>query len=215
MHSHPVDVALLSLVIGRWLNLEKKMLEKLVRAGLLHDIGKAKVKDSILNKTEILTKEEMEKLKSHPLTAYKILENIKDIETEVLQGVLFHHERMDGSGYPLGLKEEKINLFSRIIAIADVFDAITANKAYRPKSSPLKALDEIQADSKRLDTEISNVFIKNIIEFYIGKAIRLSNEQVANIVKINPVEIARPVVTYENAYLDLSVEKNIEVVDFI
>jgi putative nucleotidyltransferase with HDIG domain len=216
MYSHPVNVAFISLVIGKWLNLDYLNLVNLVRAGLLHDIGKAKIKDSLLNKADKLTLEEMEKMKSHPVIGYKILDNVNTFEPEVLQGVLFHHERMDGTGYPIGLKGEKINLFSRIIAIADTFDAITATKAYRKKNLPLKAVEEIQANSfKYLDPYICQIFVNNIIEYYNGSPIRLSNEQVGNIVYINPIEITKPLVRCENEYHDLSVERDIEVVEFL
>ncbi len=216
MYSHPVNVAFISLVIGKWLNLDYLNLANLVRAGLLHDIGKAKIKDSLLNKADTLTLEEMEKMKAHPVIGYKILDSINAFDSEVLQGVLFHHERMDGTGYPLGLKGEKINLFSRIIAIADTFDAITATKTYSKKNSPLKAVEEIQANSfNHLDPYVCQIFVNNIIDYYSGRAIRLSNEQVGNIVYINPIEITKPLVCYENEYHDLSVERDIEVVEIL
>ena len=216
MYSHPANVAFISFIIGKWLNLDYLKLENLVRTGLLHDIGKAKIKDSLLNKTEALTLEEMEKLKSHPVIGYKIIHSVNLFDSEVLQGVLFHHERMDGTGYPLGLKGERINLLSRIIAIADTFDAITASKTYRKKNSPLKAVEEIKAKSlNHLDPYICETFIKNIIEYYCGREIRLSNEQVGNIVNINPIEITKPLVRYEDKIHDLSVERDIEVVEIL
>ncbi len=216
MYSHPVNVAFLSFVIGKWLNLDYLNLANLVSAGLLHDIGKAKIKDSLLNKADTLTLEEMERLKSHPVIGYKILDSVSIFDPEVLQGVLFHHERMDGTGYPLGLKGEKINLFGRIIAIADTFDAITANKPYSTKNSPLKAIEEIQANSfNHLDPYICKIFVNNNIDYYNGRAIRLSNEQVGNIVYINPIEITKPIVCCENEYHDLSVERDMEVVELL
>lgn len=216
MYSHPVNVAFISFVIGKWLNMDCLHLVNLVRAGLLHDIGKAKIRDSLLNKTEALTIEEMERMKSHPVIGYKILDNLNEFDSEVLQGILLHHERMDGSGYPLGLEGEKINLFSKIIAIADTFDAITATKAYSKRNSPLKAVEEIQANSfNHLDPYICQIFINNIIEYYNGRTIRLSNEQVGNIVYINPIEITKPLVRCENEFHDLSVERDVEVVELL
>lgn len=216
MHSHPVNVALLSFAIGKWLNLEQSKLESLVCAGLLHDIGKAKIKDSILNKADTLTLEEVEKLKAHPIMGYRILESVKTFDLEVLQAVLFHHERMDGTGYPLGLPGEKINLLSRIIAIADTFDAITAIKPYGQKNSPLEAAAEIQDNSlNHLDFRICRVFINKLIECYNGRTIRLSNEQVGNIVYINPVKITKPLVRCEDVVHDLTVEEDLDVVEFL
>jgi HD-GYP domain-containing protein (c-di-GMP phosphodiesterase class II) len=216
MYSHPVNVAFISVVIGKWLNLDCQALVNLVRVGLLHDIGKAKIKDSLLNKTDTLILEEMEKMKSHPVIGYKLLDSINEFDVDVLKGVLFHHERMDGTGYPLGLKGDKIDLFSRIIAIADTYDAITASKTYSKKKSPLKAVEEIQANSfNQLDPYICKIFIKNIIEYFSGRKIRLSNEQVGNIVYINPIEITKPLVLCEHEYYDLSVERDIEVVELL
>lgn len=216
LYSHPVNVAFLSFVIGKWLNLDDLNLVNLVCAGLLHDIGKAKIKDSLLNKADPLTIEEMGKMKTHPVISYKMIKDVNVFDSEVLQGVLFHHERMDGTGYPLGLKGEKINLFSKIIAIADTFDAITATKAYHQKNSPLKAVEEIQANSfNLLDPYICRIFINNMIDHYNGSAIRLSNEQVGNIVYINPIEITKPLVHCENEFHDLSVERDLEVVEHL
>lgn len=216
LYSHPVNVAFISLVIGKWMNLDDSNLVNLVCAGFLHDIGKAKIKDSLLNKADTLTLEEMEKVKTHPVIGYKILDSVNEFDLKVLQGVLFHHERMDGTGYPLGLKGGKINLFSRIIAIADTFDAITATKAYSKKNSPLKAIEEIQLNSfNHLDPYICQVFVNNIIDYLSGRAIRLSNEQVGNIVYINPIEITKPLVCCENEYHDLSLESDIEVVELL
>ncbi len=216
MYSHPVNVAFLSFVVGKWINLDYKELEILVLTGLLHDLGKAKIKDSLLNKADTLTLDEMEKMKSHPVMSYRLLSNENTFDSKVLQGVLFHHERMDGSGYPLGIKGEQINLFSRIIAIADTFDAITATKTYRKKNSPLDAIEEIQASSSNLfDPYICQIFINNIIEYYNGREIRLSNEHVATIIYINPIEIRRPLILYNDEYHDLSVETDIEIVEFL
>jgi HD-GYP domain-containing protein (c-di-GMP phosphodiesterase class II) len=216
LYSHPVNVAFLSLVIGKWLNIDSSKLENLVCAALLHDIGKAKIKDSLLNKTETLTLEEMEKMKSHPVISYKMLESVHEFDMEVLLGVLFHHERMDGTGYPLRLNGEKINQIGRIIAIADTFDAITATKAYRKKNLPLKAIEEIQANSfNQLDPYICQIFVNNIIEYYNGRSIRLSNEQVGSIVYINPIEITKPLVLCENEYYDLAVVNDIEIVELL
>lgn len=216
MYSHPVNVAFVSFVIGKWMNLDYEKLENLVLTGLLHDIGKAKIKDSLLNKAETLTFEEVEKLKSHPVIGYRILNSLNEFDSELLQGVLFHHERMDGTGYPLGIKGVQINLFSRILAIADTFDAITATKAYHKKNSPLGAIEEIKANSiNHLDPYICDIFINNIIEYYNGREIRLSNEQVGSIVRIDPVKITKPVIRCENDYHDLSVEKDLEIVEFL
>lgn len=214
LYSHPVNVAFLSFLIGKWMGVDYEKLGNLVRTGLLYDIGKAKIRDSLLNKTEPLTLEEMEIMKSHPVISYKILKSIDALDLEVLQGVIFHHERIDGSGYPLGLKGSNINLFSRIIAVADTFDAITTTRPYSTKKSPLEALEEIQANSfNLLDQDICNVFVNKLTNYYNGREIMLSTEQVGSIVFIDPSKISKPVVCCDNEYLDLSVETDIKIIE--
>lgn len=216
MYSHPVDVALISYIIGKWINLDQSKLENLVCAGLLHDIGKSKLKDDILNKDKALAADEIEKLKTHPVVGYKLISSANAFNIQVLQGVLFHHERMDGSGYPLGLKGEKINIYSRIIAVADTYDTIISGKVCKKKDSPLKALEIIQENSMlQLDMAICKIFIDNLIKFFNGRAIRLNNEQIGSIVKINPAAIAKPMVCCENEYYDLSVEKELEIAELL
>jgi len=215
MYSHPVNVAFYSFVIGIWLNLDASKLQNLVRVGLMHDIGKAKIKDSLLNKQDALTLEEVEKLKSHPVIAYKILESIGKYDTEVLGGVLFHHERMDGTGYPLGLKGENINLFSRIIAIADTFDALTSDKAYRKKYSPLQALEELKVSSLILDKNICMIFISKMLGYYCGREIQLSNERIGKIITVNPKNLAKPLVCCDDEYFDLAEDGDIEIVEIL
>lgn len=198
MYSHPVDVALISYIIGKWINLDQSKLENLVCAGLLHDIGKSKLKDDILNKDKALAADEIEKLKTHPVVGYKLISSANAFNIQVLQGVLFHHERMDGSGYPLA------------------YDTIISGKVCKKKDSPLKALEIIQENSMlQLDMAICKIFIDNLIKFFNGRAIRLNNEQIGSIVKINPAAIAKPMVCCENEYYDLSVEKELEIAELL
>jgi HD-GYP domain-containing protein (c-di-GMP phosphodiesterase class II) len=216
MFSHPVNVAVVSFVIGKWMHLNNSELSQLVCAGLLHDIGKAKIKDRLLNKSEKLTAEEMEMLKTHPALGYSLLEGLNVLEKEVLLGVLFHHERNDGSGYPKGLKGEQINLFSRIIAIADIYDAMTSTRPYKIKNSPFKVVEEIEASSfDSLDPQICQVFLKNISNYYPGSVVRLSNELVGEIIYINQGERTRPLIHCGKEYLNLTEERDIEIVEVL
>jgi len=216
MHSHSVNVALISYVIGKWLDFDNDKLENLFQAGLLHDIGKAKIKDSILNKEDALTWSEMELLKAHPITAYRLLASVNIFNPQVLQAVAFHHERMDGTGYPLEIKQDKINIYSRIIAIADIYDAITSVKAYHERKSPLQALEEIKESSiDKLDPYICEIFIYNVVEYFIGRTIRLSNEQTGIIANISPNAMSKPTICCDDKYLDLSLETELEIVEYL
>lgn len=216
LYSHPVNVAIVASVIGKWMGLNNSDLANLVLAGFLHDIGKSKIRDSILNKAGRLTDQEMEIMKSHPGIGYKILDSLKELEPEVLLGVLSHHERQDGSGYPMRQSGDEIFLFGRIIAIADTYDAITATKAYHAKRSPFKAVEEIQAGSfGYLDPEICQCFLNNILNYYYGVNVRLSNELVGVIIYVNPEERTRPLIRCNNEYHNLTKERDLEIIEIV
>jgi HD-GYP domain-containing protein (c-di-GMP phosphodiesterase class II) len=216
MYSHPVNVALISYVIGKWLHLKRSDLPRLVQAGMLHDIGKAKIRDSILNKSDSLTQQEMAAAKSHAIMGYKILISLDIVDKDILLGVLSHHERLDGSGYPAGLKGASINLFGRIIAVADIYDAITSTKVYHGKSTPFKAVEEIRESGfQSLDPEICQTFMTNISNYYYGSHVRLNNELEGDIIYVNPEERTKPVIRCDGQYFNLSKERNIEIVDIL
>lgn len=216
LFSHPVNVAFISFVIGKWMNFCNSDLIDLVLAGFLHDIGKAKIRDSLLNKPEKLTELEMKSVWSHPIVAYKILESLYDLDNNVLLGVLSHHERMDGNGYPMHLKGDEINIFGKIIAIADTYDAITATKSYHAKSSPFKAVEEIlECSFGYLDPKICQIFINNILNYYCGNKVRLNNELIGEIVYVNPEERTKPLIRCNNEFLNLSKERDVEIVEII
>jgi HD-GYP domain-containing protein (c-di-GMP phosphodiesterase class II) len=211
-----VNVAFLSTEIGKWLNLGKSELFNLTCAAFLHDIGKAKIRDSLLNKVGELSLNEMEIMRTHSIIGYRLLENLSVLEQEVLYGILHHHERLNGSGYPMGLEGDQISMFGRIIAIADIFDAVTATKAYHEKSSPFKAVEEIEASGfASLDPFICQTFVNNTIKYYYKCLVKLSNEQVGEVIYINPEEKTKPLIRCENEYHNLSRERDIVIVEIL
>lgn len=216
MFAHPVNVAIISFVIGKWMNLKDSELFQLVCAGILHDIGKAEIRDSLLNKPGKLTEKEMEIIKSHSIKGFNTLSDLNVLGAEILSGVLSHHERQNGTGYPQGLKGEQINLFARIIAIADIYDAMTSTKAYNSKRSPFQVVEEIASNSYGfLDPQICQVFLKNISNFYPGSDVRLNNELVGKIVYINQGERTRPIIRCGEEYFNLANERNLEIVEML
>jgi energy-coupling factor transport system substrate-specific component len=127
---------------------------------LLHDIGKIGVPDAVLNKPAALTDEEYAIIKQHPTTGYDILKDIRIIP-DVHLGALYHHERYDGTGYPHGLKGEDIPLIARIIAIADTYDAMTSNRAYRKALTNDIVISEMEKNKgKQFDPALAELFIK-------------------------------------------------------
>lgn len=165
-HGHTSRVTGLSLEIAKCMKLKNKNLfngkfmENLNIAGLLHDIGKIGIPESILNKQGPLNDEEWKKMKSHPVVGAAILQPIKELE-EAIMGVKFHHERFDGTGYPEGLKGDKIPLIAAIISAADTFDAMTSDRPYRPALSKKEAIDEIgRMSGKQLNPEVTRALLE-------------------------------------------------------
>ena len=130
-YSHCYNVALISHTIGRWLELNEEDLNELALSGMLMDIGKIQIDEELLNKKGILTDSEFADLKEHSVLGYEIIKDYDFISERVKKAVLLHHERIDGSGYPFGLKRDGIPLFARIIAIADVYNALVSDKIGR------------------------------------------------------------------------------------
>ncbi len=142
------------------LDLDKEDKENLHWASILHDVGKIGTPETILNKPAKLDDEEYDLVKNHPLKGFEILKPIEQL-AGCLPGILYHHERYDGKGYPEGLKGEAIPLCARIIAIADTFDAITSDRAYRSCRSPEDALSIMKnAAGSQLDAELFEIFQK-------------------------------------------------------
>jgi putative nucleotidyltransferase with HDIG domain len=140
---HSERVALLGRHLAQKLQLPEAEVERVYMAGLLHDVGKIGVPESVLQKTGRLTPEEFEQMKKHPQVGARILDDVKQME-RIIPGVLHHHERYDGRGYPAGLAGRQIPLIGRIICLADCLDAMTSNRTYR-KALPLEvALCEIR-----------------------------------------------------------------------
>lgn len=215
-YNHSVNVALYSLLIGKWIGLNEIEMKKVVKAGLLHDIGKTKIAPEIISKKGKLTKKEFETIKTHSEIGYEMSKAIPNIDEDVRQAILSHHEREDGSGYPCGLKGNKINLYAKILAIADVYDALTSERVYKDKSTPFEAIEEFRKMGiHSFDIKILNVFFKSIIQYYVNSKVKTNNGEVGEIVFIPPNDITKPVIRLENSYVELSRNRNIKIVEIV
>ncbi|MCR4891240.1 MAG: HD-GYP domain-containing protein [Lachnospiraceae bacterium] len=172
---HSVDVGTMALLIARKLGYAGVELERVGLAGILHDIGKTKIPNSILNKPAKLTDEEFTIMKAHPVYGYQMLVESKDIEEYVRQGVLQHHEKYDGSGYPLKYAGNKINMIARILAVADVYDALVTERPYKKGKSPEIALEMMFGMHNHFDIRIVQAFLNTIILHPVGEHVFLSN----------------------------------------
>ena len=209
-YHHSVNVSLLSNLYGRWLALPQNELVELTTAGMLHDIGKTKIPEAVLNKNSKLTDEEFAIIKKHPVFGYRILQD-QDIPESIKLGALMHHEKLDGTGYPMGLKEEQIGKIAKIIAICDIYDAMTSNRVYRGKICPFEVIKMFESKVYgELDTQYLLIFLNNIAYTYVGSWVRLSNGVEAEVVFINGAQLSRPIVrTVNEEFIDLSVIKDL------
>lgn len=213
---HCVNVSLLAMLIGRWLKLSTDDIYMLVQAGLLHDIGKSLIPRDILNKPGKLNDEELQKMKKHAEYGYYLIKSMKGIDQRVAEAVYYHHEREDGSGYPKGLSGTQISQFAKILAVADTFDAMTANRSYKLKDSPFRVFEMMQNGCfGYLDPVILDTFLSNISHYYIGYKARLSDGRIAEIIYINRQQYGRPVLKIDDNYIDLSIAKNVTIDEVI
>lgn len=168
---HCFRVARLAAEIARDSGMSKKDIECVYFCGLLHDIGKLKVEKEVLEKKEQLTDYEFQIIKQHPIEGHAL---IKPYTSEVIaNAILLHHERMDGSGYPFGLKAAEISIHARIIMIADTYDAMTVRRIYRKPVSSVEALTELASLRKQYDGELLNS-LKNTLHKNVNQRIIFS-----------------------------------------
>ncbi|MBQ6843797.1 MAG: HD-GYP domain-containing protein [Agathobacter sp.] len=205
VYAHCVNVALISRMIGRWLRLEQQDLNVLTCCGLFHDIGKLAIPDEILNKPDKLTAEEFSIVKSHPTQGYQMLTN-QDLDIRIKQSVLLHHERYDGSGYPSGLSGQQLPDFSMIVAIADVYDAMTAARSYREPLCAFQVIENFERDGyQKYNTKYIYVFLHQIATTYQNNRIMLNDGRIAKIVMLNQNRLSKPIIQFDNGEcLDLS-----------
>ena len=216
IYRHGVNVAALSALIGKWVGIEQNEMNNLIYSAILHDFGKVKIDKEVLNKSTSLTTAEFNKIKTHSNIGYKLLKDVPFLDKSVLYGVLMHHEREDGSGYPLGLKGEAIHTFAKIIAIADVFDAINSNRGYKKKKPPFEALQIVKNESLgRLDYEYSKIFIEHISNYYLGEEVMLNNKQKCKIIQMNTNDIEKPLILVDEEFVDLSKQSELYIEELV
>lgn len=209
---HSLRVSILASMIGKWLGYNKEQLVELGQAALLFDIGKMKIPDFILNKEKPITEDEFEVIKRHAQFGYSVLMKTKGVTNNIKYSALQHHERLDGSGYPLRLKSGQIHEFAKIIMVCDIFDAMITDRPYRPKVSPFKAAEFISWQSgTTLDSKVCYVFLSNLSEFFVGKMVRLSTGEEGRIVYVDVNFPTRPVVQVDSRFVDLVKESSIQI----
>lgn len=213
--THSVSVAVIGAVLARWLKFPAKEQELVGFAGMLHDIGKLQIPEEILLKPGKLTEEEFELVKSHTIKGYNYVKNLQ-IDRHVKQAILMHHERCDGSGYPMKAKGANIDKYAKIIAIADVYVAMTSNRVYRDSICPFEVIDNFEKNGLQLyEIEYIMTFLKNIANTYIHSQVRLSNGMAGEIIMLNNNRLAKPVVKVGEQYIDLCRESELKIEEIL
>ncbi len=193
--SHSVNVCIYSLVIGIGLGYEGDKLREIGVGSILHDIGKIKIPQQILKKPGRLTPDEFEEIKKHTLYGYEILKGVEGISIAALLIALGHHERSDGSGYPHHLRKDNIHKAARVVAVSDVYDALTSDRVYRKKLMHHEVVDYITSlASHHFDQEIVDTFIRYVAYYPVGTAIILNNGEKGLVSRYNKYFPTRPVV---------------------
>lgn len=214
---HSINIGVLAMVIGKWMGIEGSDLRKLTLAGTLHDIGKGRVPNYILNKPGPLDAKEFEIMKMHSSFGKEILEESCDYDDVIKTAVLQHHERENGSGYPNGLKRKDIHLFAKIIAIADVYHAMTTDRVYKKKTHPFAVLEHLRRNIDSLNSEIVFVFVEKMLNCLYGTRVLLSNGLTGKVVYIDKEYIAAPVIKLDekNAFINLKTRNDIAITDIM
>ena len=207
---HSVDVATMAMVVAKKMGYSEEEVYDVGVAGLLHDLGKAKVPPEILNKPGKLTEEEFEIMKKHSFHSYCILKDNKGIRDSVKLAVLQHHEKINGQGYPMGLMAPQISKYAKILTVVDIYDALVTDRPYKAAFSQRDAVEMLMAMTYELDMDALKGFLGSVILYPVSCIVQLSNGESARVVENYTDYILRPKVVglqsgrvYDLAY-DLS-----------
>jgi putative nucleotidyltransferase with HDIG domain len=208
---HSLNVAVIAGVLGKWCGYQGIELKNLILAGLLHDIGKVVIPLNILDKPGCLSPAEFAIIKQHTREGYQLVKTSQQISQDVKLNILHHHERMDGSGYPFGLAGDEINEGAKVIAIADIYEAMTSDRVYRSRMTPFEALNII-ADQMfvGLKPDLCLTFFDNMRNYLTGSSVALSNGQEAKVVAFDAKEkhVTKPILCIQNGIcIDLQKEE--------
>ncbi|MFC4598428.1 HD-GYP domain-containing protein [Cohnella hongkongensis] len=211
-YEHNIGVGILATLIGRWMDLNEEELSTLSLAATLHDIGKVNVPESILNKPGPLTEEEYEKVKLHTVYGYELLKDAPGVSPRVALVALQHHEREDGRGYPHGLDKSEIDLFSSIVAVADIFHAMSSERPYR-KATPFHEIVSQMRQGKfgELNPQIVSLFLDNLMKKLLGRQVVLTDGRAAEVVYLNPHNMESPLVKAGEQFIDLARDRSVQI----
>ncbi len=212
IYHHSVAISLICAVIAQKMGYSKGDILQIAIAGAVADCGMAKINKKIRDKNGPLTEYEFKEIQEHPYYSLQMINGISTLKSEMKIAVYQHHERLDGSGYPKGEKGNKISIFAHIIAVADVFHAMTCERIYRSKESPFKVLEMIrEAEFGKFNIQVVQALITCVADLSLGSKVELSNGQEGSIVFTNKTSATRPVIKLDgsNDIIDLSKNRRI------
>ena len=214
-YAHSMNVALISNLLATWLKFDPEEVNMATACGLFHDLGKLLVPHDIISKPGKLSDEEYELIKKHPVSGYQLL-LAQDVDDHIRNAALMHHERTDGSGYPLQLASNKIDKYARIVAIADVYDAMTAARCYRGPLCPFRVIEIFETEGlKKYDVEYLLTFLENAVNSYIQNRCLLSDGRDGDIIYINKDHLSRPIVQCGTEYINLAERPELTIMELL
>lgn len=217
VYNHSLRVSILSGVIGKWLVLDPAEIQDLILAGFLHDIGKSKLPPDLCSMRSVAVPEELlDDYMVHTMEASKILRACPNLPAGVMEAATQHHECMDGSGYPLGLKGQSIHRFARIVALADLYDNLTTEVEGERRMTPFAAIEKIAVlMCSKLDPNVCIPFITSIKMSFLGSRVLLSNGMIGTIVRYANGLDAQPLIRINEAtIIDLNEYRNLSIIEY-
>ncbi|CAG9620035.1 HD-GYP domain-containing protein [Sutcliffiella rhizosphaerae] len=215
-YTHSLNVGIYASLIGKIQGLEKNSIRLLSQMGLFHDVGKLLIDRNIIQKPGRLTEKEWLEIQKHTTYGYELLRKNKSIDPHILQGALLHHERLDGSGYPTGIKHAKIPYFVQILSVADMYDALSSERSYRSKQNLFVTTKILIQEAKfnRLNPAIVYPFVQYVLSNHLREEVILNNGQHAEIIFIHADEPHLPIIKVDDHFIDLKRHKDLEILDF-
>lgn len=205
IYSHSLNVTLICRQIGKWMKADEAELRLMTLCGLLHDIGKLKVPKEILDKPGKYTDEEFEQVKKHTQYSYELLEPLP-LDQHIKNAALSHHERFDGSGYPAGTSQDEIDDYAMLVAVADVYDAMTTLRVHRAPLCAFGVIETFQKEGlQKYNPKYILPFLDHIARTYQNHRVMLNDGRSANVVMINKNNLSRPIIQMDDGLcIDLS-----------